>query len=177
MKILLEDRSKSPVAKTTLVTIKQAAVAALKFGFDVKTLHKLNYVLSLSLVDDDEIQTLNKKYRESDKPTDVLSFPAVENDFGKTRYCDNSDMPQSSITGFTRYPSFCMGDIVISTETALRQAQEYGHTLERELAFLTIHGVLHLFGLDHETSLSDETQMIEIQKQLIASLWLPTPIE
>jgi len=146
MKIHWDDRSPSPIPKSTYVTMKQAALAALKQCFEVDELKKLKYEVSISLVSDDEMRELNKKYREKDKPTDVLSFPAPEIADGKI---------------------FSMGDIVISAETAARQAEENGHSLERELAFLTVHGILHLLGLDHETSHNDEIIMNEIQDEIM----------
>jgi probable rRNA maturation factor len=82
--------------------------------------------LSVLLTDDEAIRTLNRKYRRQDKATDVLSFPAV----------DTADA--------------LAGDLVVSLETALRQAQERGHTLEMEIQVLLLHGLLHLAGYDHE---------------------------
>jgi probable rRNA maturation factor len=150
MKIFFDDRGANPVPKSFFTTIKKAALAALKecFEEDVK---KLKYEVSISLVTDAEITELNKKYREKDKPTDVLSFPAGE-------------APSGAV--------FFMGDIVISAETAARQADEYGHSFERELAFLTVHGVLHLLGLDHEASPRDEKIMEEIQDKILSELGL-----
>ncbi|MDR0271961.1 MAG: rRNA maturation RNase YbeY [Clostridiales bacterium] len=151
MKILWDDRGAEAVPKSYYVTMKQAALAALRKCFEVEDLKALNYEVSISFVSDEEIRELNNKYREQDKPTDVLSFPTMEAPPGKI---------------------FPMGDIVISTETAARQAQEYGHTYERELTFLTVHGMLHLLGLDHEASLEDEKIMEEITDEIIKSLKL-----
>lgn len=87
--------------------------------------------ISLVFVDDDEIQILNKTYREKDMPTDVLSFPLWDGE-------------EEDVSG-----EILLGDIIISLETAQRQAEEYGHTLEREIAYLMVHGLLHLLGYDH----------------------------
>ncbi|MCL1862242.1 MAG: rRNA maturation RNase YbeY [Defluviitaleaceae bacterium] len=152
MKIHWDDRGKSPVEKSLYVTIKQAALAALRQCFEVEDLAKLKYEVSISFVADGEITELNNKYREINKPTDVLSFPTM------------GTPPPGGI--------FPMGDIVISTETAARQAEEYGHSFERELAFLAIHGVLHLLGLDHEADPGDEAIMEEIQENILAELGL-----
>jgi probable rRNA maturation factor len=147
MKIHWDDRSPIQISKSFCVTMKQAALAALKQCFDIEDLRKLNYELSISLVSDEEMRELNKKYREKDTPTDVLSFPAPE-------------MPGGKI--------FVMGDIVISTETAAQQAAENSHSLERELTFLTVHGVLHLLGLDHEISPNDEIVMNGLQDEILS---------
>lgn len=150
MKILWDDRGKSPIPKAFYVTIKKAALAALRQCFEVEDLAKLKYEVSVSFVSDEEMRGLNMKYREKDAPTDVLSFPAQEMPAGKV---------------------FSMGDIVISTETAARQAEEIEQSLERELAFLTVHGVLHLLGLDHATSPNDEAVMNEIQDAIMAEIF------
>ena len=93
------------------------------------------YELSLRLTDDAEIQALNAQYRQMDKPTDVLAFAALE-----------VDSPQSEEM---RSLPLYLGDIVISVETAQRQAAEQGHDLSYELAWLAAHGLLHLLGWDH----------------------------
>lgn len=97
--------------------------------------------VSVTLVDDDEIQTLNRDYRGKDAPTDVLSFPIWEPE----EIADLRLHPE-------RYPErpLLLGDVVISVPTAIRQAEEYGHGVDRELAYLCVHGVLHLLGYDHE---------------------------
>ncbi len=114
--------------------------------------------ISLTFVDNDEIQKLNKEYREKDTPTDVLSFPMFEN--GEIEYDDESDEPCA------------LGDIVISLERAVEQAEEYGHSLEREVGFLCVHSVLHLLGYDHETSEEDEEYMNETCEDVLTSLGL-----
>ncbi len=110
------------------------------------------YELSLRLTDDQEIQALNSQYREQNKPTDVLAFAALE-----------LDCPQS--VEMRSLPLY-LGDIVISVDTALRQAQQQGHPLKTELAWLAAHGLLHLLGWDHpdEDSL---TQMLDQQYILL----------
>jgi probable rRNA maturation factor len=115
------------------------------------------YELSLRLTDDAEIQSLNAQYRHEDRPTDVLAFAALEVDF-----------PQpAQISILPLY----LGDIVISIDTAWRQAQLQGHTLKAELAWLAAHGLLHLLGWDHpdEASL---TQMLDRQVILLDSIGL-----
>lgn len=116
------------------------------------------YELSLRLSDDAEIQQLNCQYRHQDKPTDVLSFAALEVNF-----------PQADdlIAVIPLY----LGDIVISVETAQRQAQKQGHSLATELAWLAAHGLLHLLGWDHpdEESL---TEMLKQQETLLSGVGL-----
>jgi probable rRNA maturation factor len=93
-----------------------------------------HYELTLRLTDDDEIQALNHQFRAKDMPTDVLAFAALE---GESLLLEEDDSP------------LYLGDIVVSLETAQRQAAEQGHPLETELAWLVSHGLLHLLGWDH----------------------------
>ena len=90
--------------------------------------------VGVTFLDDAAIQELNRDYRDKDRPTDVLSFALNEGDEPEI-----VDAPEEEL----------LGDILISLETTARQAEEYGHTLERELAYLTVHGMLHLLGYDH----------------------------
>lgn len=89
-----------------------------------------DYEVSISFVDDEEIRELNRDYRGVDNATDVLSFPLEEDEF--------------NIPG-----NILLGDIVISLETAKRQSEDYGHSIEREIAYLTAHSMFHLLGYDH----------------------------
>ena len=119
--------------------------------------------ISIILVDDVSIRKLNNEFRKIDAATDVLSFPMLEILEGNVLY-EESDMDMD--TGL-----LLLGDIVISIETAERQALEYGHSLDRELAFLTSHGVFHLLGYDHV----DETgsmRMFEKQEDVLAKMGL-----
>ncbi len=111
------------------------------------------YELSLRLTTDAEIQTLNFQYRDQDKPTDVLSFAALEVDCPPT--------PETEPLYF--------GDIIISVETALRQALEQKHSLTMELAWLASHGFLHLLGWDHPDDKSLE-KMLSQQDNLLKIL-------
>ena len=112
--------------------------------------------ISVTFVDDEQIKELNKKHRDIDKSTDVLSFPLGEN--GK--YDVNPE------TG-----AKILGDIVISMETAVRQAEEYGHPLQREVAFLTVHSMLHLLGYDHETE-EEKREMREQEEAIMQRMGL-----
>lgn len=102
--------------------------------------------VSVLFTDDEAIRTINKEFRDKDAPTDVLSFPAIDyavpGDFSRLeeRPADYFN-PESG--------ELFLGDIVISVDRAFIQAEEYGHTIEREIAFLTAHSMFHLFGYDH----------------------------
>jgi probable rRNA maturation factor len=108
----------------------------------------LDYEVSVSFVTNEEIRDLNKQYRNMDRETDVLSFP-FDDDFE---------------TG-TRI----LGDIVLSVEKAMDQAEDFGHSVERELAYLTVHSTLHLIGYDH-LSEDDKLEMRQREKAIMKEL-------
>jgi probable rRNA maturation factor len=120
--------------------------------------------VSILLVDDEKIREINKEYRDIDKSTDVLSFPIVDMHEGEI-LSDEGDIDMDD-------NMLLLGDIIISMETAVKQAAEYGHSLERELAFLTCHGVFHLIGYDHMNS-EDEKKMMGKQEKLLEQMGLP----
>lgn len=107
--------------------------------------------VSILFTDDDEIHSLNKTYRGIDRPTDVLSFSQTEGDFGDIE----PDM---------------LGDVVISIDTAGRQAREKGHSIERELDILLIHGILHLAGYDHENDEKEAEKMEAMEEEILAMI-------
>ena len=113
--------------------------------------------VSVSFVDNESIHKLNLEYREKDKPTDVLSFPMWE----KEELCDGSALDGHAVT---------LGDIIISAEKAQAQAQEYGHSIEREICFLSVHSVLHLLGYDHERSKIDEEEQCQRQRDIMENV-------
>ncbi len=115
-----------------------------------------NAEVSVSFVTNSEIRSLNKVYRGKDSATDVLSFPLTDSD---------GTMETNAETGFV-----LLGDIVISIETAVKQANIYGHSLDREIGFLTVHSMLHLLGYDHETSKLDERIMREKEEAVLEKL-------
>ncbi|MFZ8786055.1 rRNA maturation RNase YbeY [Thermocrinis sp.] len=104
--------------------------------------------LSIVLVSDAQIKRLNKLYRNKDKPTDVLSFPIGE-----------------KVEDW-----LILGDIVISVDTAKRQAQELGHSLEEELKRLLVHGLVHLLGYDHELGGEEEKKFFELEESVLREL-------
>jgi len=112
-----------------------------------------NTEVSVVLASDEYIQTLNLQYRGLDRPTDVLSFAL--NEGAEPVVIDGPE-------------EVLLGDIIISIDTATRQATEYGHSLERELAYLTVHGILHLLGYDHMTE--EEKREMRQEEEHVLSL-------
>lgn len=104
----------------------------------------LNYEVSVSFVDNEEIRQLNKDYRNVDRPTDVLSFPLDEYDYNSNYHI--------------------LGDIIISTDKVIEQATEFGHSILREIIYLTVHSMFHLLGYDH---MNDDDKKIMREKEKI----------
>ena len=98
------------------------------------------FEVSVTFTDNDGIHELNRTYRNIDRPTDVLSFPQINYDLGEVA-------------------EGMIGDIVLSLERAREQAEDFGHSFERECAFLSVHSTLHLLGYDHELSDEDDADM------------------
>ncbi len=105
-----------------------------------------NAEVSVTLTNNDYIHQLNRKYRQIDRPTDVLSFALNESEEP-----DIENGPDINV----------LGDIILSVERAEEQAADYGHSLRREIAFLTVHGMLHLLGYDH----MEEADRLEMEKE------------
>ena len=114
--------------------------------------------ISVSFVDNEQIREMNRQYRDKDSATDVLSFPMGENG----HYDENHE------TG-----AKILGDIVISVPKAVEQAETYGHSLEREIGYLTAHSMLHLLGYDHEQGGLDRVRMREKEETVMQELGLP----
>ncbi|MDD3174510.1 MAG: rRNA maturation RNase YbeY [Herbinix sp.] len=154
------------------MTINFEYEAAEQLEFDYEALLKrvveacIDYVecpyeseVSMLFTDDDQIKEINQEYRGIDKPTDVLSFPTIEyenpGDFeGLEENVADSFHPETG--------ELLLGDIVISVDRAKLQAKEYGHSLEREISFLTAHSMFHLFGYDH---MEENERIIMEEKQ------------
>lgn len=131
--------------------------------------------VALSFVDDETIHQLNKEYRGMDKPTDVLSFAMSErgDDELEISYDDMEEEEVELEGDFLEDEddeevllAEPLGDIIISVPRAIAQAEEYGHSVEREIGFLFVHGFLHLIGYDHETE-EDEKIMFAKQEQIL----------
>ncbi|MEE0413255.1 MAG: rRNA maturation RNase YbeY, partial [Gemmiger sp.] len=117
--------------------------------------------ISVTFVDNNRIHELNREYRGKDSATDVLSFPLGENgeyDIDEDNGCK------------------LLGDIVISMERAMEQAELYGHSLQREVAYLTVHSMLHLLGYDHEAGGLEAVRMREKEEAVLIQLGLPRTV-
>ena len=156
-KVLITNQQKKVKIPSGLrILIRRSCNAVLEFeGFEQPA------EISVTFVDNAEIQTLNAQYRGKDMPTDVLSFPLGED--GK--YDGDQD------TG-----ACLLGDIVISMEKAMEQAELYGHPLQREVAFLTVHSMLHLLGYDHEQGGLAALKMREKEEAVLIQLGLPRTV-
>lgn len=117
----------------------------------------------VTIVSNERIHELNRDYRGVDRPTDVLSFAMNESGEGEMDiYLDESE--------FDEFPNM-LGDIIISLPKAKEQAEDYGHSLERELGFLAVHGFLHLLGYDHGTE-EEEKEMFSRQEEILEKIGL-----
>lgn len=121
--------------------------------------------VNLLLTMNEEIQEMNREYRQIDRATDVLSFPMLEyeepGDFSHVEEMTDAFDPESG--------ELLLGDIVISKEKVLSQAEEYGHSPKREYAFLIVHSMLHLFGYDHMEE-DERIEMEGLQKEIMSGL-------
>lgn len=113
--------------------------------------------VSVTFVDDEEIHKLNRQFRNIDRATDVLSFPLGENGVYDINHDTGAKM---------------LGDIVISIPHAIDQADRYGHTLQREIGFLTVHSMLHLLGYDHVNGGIESVRMREKEETVLTKLGL-----
>lgn len=148
-----------------------------KFGDRVLLKKTLNYAvrylnqptkkleMTLSLVSEEEIRRLNNEYRRIDAVTDVLSFPVIDNP--KRQTLDYDSFSADVINPTTG--NINLGDVVICLDRAKEQAENYCHSLKRELSFLALHGLLHLLGYDH-TAEDDEKQMFTLQEYILSKL-------
>ena len=125
-----------------------------------------NVVVGVTLVDGERIRELNRAFRSVDRVTDVLSFPMVQG-----RLCDAAP---EELTGLTdpETGALELGDLVICPARAREQAEEYGHSLKREIAFLTAHSMLHLLGYDHMEP-EEEAEMFRRQKEILLQAGFP----
>ncbi len=114
--------------------------------------------VGITLVDDAAIRELNHNYRHLDCPTDVLSFAMRET---------GAEEPSYQAAEWEEL----LGDVVISLETAVQQSKDFGHSLEREVAFLAVHGLLHLLGYDHQEE-AQEIQMRQREEEVLGRLGL-----
>ena len=149
---ITDNQKKIKLPTGTRLLIRKACTATLKLeGFEDSA------EVNVTLVNDEMIKEMNSKFRSIDASTDVLSFPLGE----------NGEYDVNPETG-----AKMLGDIVISVEHALSQADLYGHGIEREVAFLTVHSMLHLLGYDHEQGGLEKTVMREKEEQVLEALGL-----
>ena len=149
-----DDRDTGRVSYAMKRLIRRAVVATLQYeGFEIEV------QVSVTFTDDEGIRELNRQYRQIDRATDVLSFPLFD-------YEGETDEPPIDEIANN------LGDIVISLERAMAQANEYGHSFEREVAFLTAHSMLHLLGYDHERSEAEDKDMRARQNAIMERLGL-----
>lgn len=154
------DQKKEPITPAARALVRRAVCAALAyeaFAYPAE--------VSVTFVDDEAIRELNRDYRGKDKPTDVLSFPLYD---GEDDILP-SPLP-SEEDGDEADEPVALGDIVISAERARAQSVEYGHSFERELAFLAVHSTLHLLGYDHERSEEEDADQRRRQEEILASI-------
>ena len=150
--VITDDQKKVKIPTGVRMLIRRSCTAVLR-----SEEFKGSAEVGVRFVDDEEIQALNKKYRDIDSVTDVLSFPlGIEG-----VYDINND------TG-----AQLLGDIVISVERAVEQAKRYGHSFQRELAFLTVHSMFHLLGYDHEKGGLGLVRMREKEEAVLTQLGL-----
>lgn len=145
--LIKNDQNKIKMTPDLRRLVKRAVLAVLDFEDFGRRAE-----VSVTFTDNEGIHALNREYRNVDRPTDVLSFPLSDGE----DYDTDGD-------------AVLLGDIVISLERAQTQAEEYGHSFEREVAFLTVHSMLHLLGYDHETSPDDERDMFARQDEILIS--------
>lgn len=122
------------------------------------------FITDIAIVDEDTIRSFNKDNRNVDAVTDVLSFPYFE---GLKLPKDVDEFSDTDFNG----RRVCLGSIMICRKRAIEQAEEYGHSIEREMGFLTCHGLLHLLGFDHIEE-EDEKIMFPLQTEIMESIGL-----
>lgn len=156
VKIYFEnDQDKEKITYSLKILLRRAVVETLEYES-----YKCDAEVSITFTDNKKIHALNSKFRGVDRPTDVLSFPLLDFDGSEK----DKTMPRELET--------MLGDIVISLEKAREQANEFGHSFEREVTFLCVHSMLHLLGYDHEKSESDDEDMRERQRRIMERIGL-----
>lgn len=154
MTLLIDNRTNFELTDEIKETLERVCLKSLQyeeFNEDCE--------VSLSIVTNDEIHDINKQFRNIDSPTDVLSFPQLTFEEG-----EEADVNENG--------EIVLGDIIISIDRAKEQAEEYGHSLKRELAFLSVHSMLHLMGYDHMVP-EEEEDMFRRQKEILIEAGIP----
>lgn len=154
MTLLIDNRTNFELTDEIKETLEKVCLKSLQyeeFNEDCE--------ISLSIVTNEEIHDINKQFRNIDSPTDVLSFPQLTFEEG-----EEADVNENG--------EIVLGDIIISIDRAKKQAEEYGHSLKRELAFLSVHSMLHLMGYDHMVP-EEEEDMFRRQKEILIEAGIP----
>lgn len=154
IKVVIENKQKKVRIPTGIrLLIRRCCHAALELeGFQGSA------EIGVTIVDDDQIRQMNNEYRNIDSTTDVLSFPMGE----------NGVFDKNPETG-----AYILGDVVLSIERALEQADRFGHSLQREIGYLVVHSVLHLLGYDHVDGGLEAVRMREREEAIMLSVGLP----
>ena len=154
MTLLTDNRTDFEISGEIMEAVEKVCLETLKYEeFDE------DCEISLSFVTNEEIHQINRQFRSVDAPTDVLSFPQLTFEEG-----EEADVNENG--------EIVLGDIIISVERAKEQAEEYGHGLKREIAFLTVHSMLHLLGYDHMEK-DEEEDMFRRQKEILEIAGIP----
>lgn len=149
----MNDQEKQDVTYSLKLRLRRAIEATLRYeGFENAC------SVSVTFTDNEGIRAINASHRGIDSPTDVLSFPLVDFEGGEEPPADE--------------PELMLGDIVLSLERAAEQAEEFGHSFERETAFLCVHSMLHLLGYDHVNSEEEDLEMRRRQREILESMGL-----
>ena len=150
LKIYFENLASEKITYKLKMLVRKAILATLEYE-DVD----MDLEVSVTFTDNEGIRELNREYRNIDRATDVLSFPQIN-------YDDGEELAAGEM----------LGDIVLSLERAREQAEEFGHSFERECAFLCAHSTLHLLGYDHEISDEDDADMRRRQSEIMEKMGL-----
>ena len=154
MTLLTDNRTDFELTEEMQKTLEKVCLESLEYEeFDT------DCEISLSIVTNDEIHEINRQFRGIDSPTDVLSFPQLTFEEG-----EEADVNENG--------EIVLGDIIISIDRAKEQAEEYGHSYEREVAFLTAHSVLHCLGYDHVDGPEQEKEMFSRQEAILQGMGL-----
>lgn len=154
MTVLMDNRTKEVFSVELSDVIEKLIQQSLEYEMFEKPCE-----VSVSIVDDNEIRQINNQFRNIDRATDVLSFPLLTFEEGEVFDLNEKD-------------EVLLGDIIISLERAREQALEYGHSLKREVAFLTAHSMLHLLGYDHMEE-EEEKEMFAKQNEILIKAGIP----
>ena len=149
----LNDQERFTITSAQKILVRRAVEATLVYEG-----YKNNAEVSVTFTDNEGIKKINSEFRGIDKPTDVLSFPLTDYEATDGILVDELDGS--------------LGDIVISLERAKEQADEFGHSFEREVAFLTVHSMLHLLGYDHVNGEEEELDMRRRQSEILKNMGL-----